>query len=395
MPRLPFPPAGAFARFSEYKHTTPKPDIPDIPDARPSFLCAPRRRAGKKQPSALRRPTSRRTIQKPLFPPWRVLRQRPFRTCTRAPPPAHTAFFFRPAPAAPFSPRFACPPGRTDFRGAARPAQKPGTRRTAQTQKAPAFRFKPPAPAVRFKKPLFPPRRAHSVNALFTPVPMCSPQPGVHHLFLSLCPGKPCSHFASHARPASPHRGTYPPGRRRRPAPRGNPRPPRSPNAKSPRLPFQATRRSVQKPLFPPRRAHSVNALFTPVPMCSPQPGARHLFLSLCPGSPILTSLCMPARPALARVPTRPAAPASKAPPEPRTPVLRFCLRPAQPALCPATCTQKPRLFSRGPVCAAKGRSLFYTPVLGFCLRPASPAGAGAVPSPGCAAPHTVHLPFL
>ena len=73
-------------------------------------------------------------------------------------------------------------------------------------------------------------------------------------------------------------------------------------------------------------------------------------------------------------------APASGAPRQAPT-------RPAQrptPAAYPKR--KKPRLSSRGPACAAKRRFLFYTPVLGFCLRPASPAGAGAVPSPGCAA---------
>ena len=108
-----------------------------------------------------------------------------------------------------------------------------------------------------------------------------------------------------------------------------------SPNAKSPGLPFQTarTRRSVQKPLFPPRRAHSVSALFTPVPVCSPQPGAHHLFLSLCPGSPVLTSPRISSRPAPARAHTRPSAPASGAPPQ----------APARPAQKPTPAAQPKR----------------------------------------------------
>ena len=55
------------------------------------------------------------------------------------------------------------------------------------------------------------------------------------------------------------------------------------------------------------------------------------------------------------------------APPMPRTSVLKFCLRPAQPPLRPATGAQKPRLSSRGP-CAC-------TIVLPYRLQSAARAG--------------------
>ena len=96
---------------------------------------------------------------------------------------------------------------------------------------------------------------------------------------------------------------------------------------------------------------------FRPAPFCAPNPRCvRKLFSVLCAPH--------------------------------RLPVRRGRHRPPAQRPTPAAYPKrkKPRLSSRGPACAAKRRFLFYTPVLGFCLRPASPAGAGAVPSPSCAA---------
>lgn len=63
------------------------------PQAPPPFRRDPRRLTCKKQPSVLRRPASRRTIQKPRFPPRHALRQRSFRTCTRSPTARRTPPF--------------------------------------------------------------------------------------------------------------------------------------------------------------------------------------------------------------------------------------------------------------------------------------------------------------
>ena len=112
---------------------------------------------------------------------------------------------------------------------------------------------------------------------------------------------------------------------------------------------------------------------FRPAPFCAPNPRCvRKLFSVLCAPH--------------------------------RLPVRRGRHRPPAQRPTPAAYPKrkKPRLSSRGPACAAKRRFLFYTPVLGFCFWPASPAGAGAVPSPGCAAPllfrvlcRTKSAPFL
>lgn len=103
------------------------------PQAPPPFRRDPRRLTCKKQPSVLRRPASRRTIQKAPVPAAACTASALFsHLYPFAHSPAYAAFFFRPAPAALFSPCLACPPGQplqghipAQPQAPTRPAQRP------------------------------------------------------------------------------------------------------------------------------------------------------------------------------------------------------------------------------------------------------------------------------
>ena len=151
-------------------------------------------------------------------------------------------------------------------------------------------------------------------------------------------------------------------------------RDPRRLTCKKNSLPFYAAR-PPGAPFKGPctrRAARTASAPFSHLYPYAHSPAHAAFFFRSAPAAPFSPCFaCPPGQPAQRHIPTRPQAPT----------------RPAQrptPAAQPKR--KKPRLSSRSPACAAKRRFLFYTPVLGFCFWPASPAGAGAVPSPSCAA---------
>ena len=105
-------------------------------------------------------------------------------------------------------------------------------------KKQPSVLRRPASPRRTIQKPRFPPRHALRQRPFRT----CTRSPTARRTPpFSFAPTRqPRFHLALHARPASPCKGTYPPSRRHRPALRKGPRPPHSPNAKSPGFPAGA-----------------------------------------------------------------------------------------------------------------------------------------------------------